>query len=370
MRKLATIRRITAIQPIEGADRLELAKIDGWQCVVGKGEFNTGELVVYFEIDSALPADDPRYEFLHERCLKKWMNHGTLVKEVVRIKTIKLRGVISQGLLMPLEAFEKELSVFRELLQFFIPEWDDAEFEGTDLTKALNVLHYDELADIMGRVTGTAQLGGEQKGLFPHFIPKTDEERLQNLPEYFESMKEVPFECTEKFDGSSMTVFWASKHRPEDPYGVCSRNFELKLDSEKNCFIQVAGTYDLYNKLSTLGRDIALQGELVGPGVNGNKDQYTDYEFRIFRIYDIEKQAWLAPEERYTLCKELGLPHVKVILDRWEVFKDLKNMEAFLQYVEGKTDRGHEREGMVWKSMDGTVSFKVINNNYLLKQKD
>ena len=356
MRKLVSIRKIDSLSPIEGADKIELAHTGGWQCVVGKGSFQSGELAVFFEIDSALPANDERYSFLKERCLRKWLNHGKLVCEVIRIKTCKFKGQISQGLFMPLTTF---------------PELKEQKLlEGTDLTEILHVKHYDDLAEEMGRITGAARVAGNAKGSFPAFIPKTDEERLQNLSEYFEQMKNVEFECTEKFDGSSMTVYFSKQNRNDCPFGVCSRNIDLKLEDDSNAFVAMANKLDLQKKLQELNREIAIQGELVGPGLNGNRDLYEFPEFRVFRIFDIEKKQWVCPEERYGLCYDLDLLHVKVIRHKWKVFNELTTMNDFLEFVKGKTNRGHEREGMVWKSMDGFVSFKVINNDYLLKQKD
>lgn len=356
MRKLVSIRKIDSISPIEGADKIELAHTGGWQCVVRKGDFSPDSLAVFFEIDSALPVEDERFSFLKERCLRKWMNHGKLVCEVIRIKTCKFCGQISQGLFMPLSAF---------------PELKESKLlVGTDLTELLKVKHYDELAEEMGRITGKARLAGNAKGIFPSFIPKTDEERLQNLSEYFEKMKDVEFECTEKFDGSSMTVYFSIENRGENPFGVCSRNLDLKLDNEDNSFVEMARKLGLQQKLQELEMEIAIQGELVGPGINGNRDFYEFPEFRVFRIFDIASRNWLTPEERYQLCEELNLSHVKVVRRNWKVFNELTTMNDFLEFVKGKTDRGHEREGMVWKSMDGTISFKVINNEYLLKQKD
>lgn len=312
MRSLATIRTLDSISPIEGADKIELAHIGGWQCVVEKGKFNPGDQGVFFEIDSALPYEDERYAFLRERCGKRWINaQGEVICQVIRIKTAKFKGQISQGLFLPVREFP-------EIAQ------QNGQY---DVTSVLKIQHYDELKEKMDLVTGKARISGEQKGNFPSFIPKTDEERLQNLTDYFEKMKNVEFECTEKFDGSSMTVFYAPTYRENCPF-------------------------------------------LVGPGLNANRDQYTAPEFRVFRIFNIEEQKWLFPEERYSVCEQLGLFHVKVIRKCWKVFDELLSMGDFLQFVKGKTDRGHEREGMVWKSMDGVISFKVINNEYLLKQKD
>ena len=365
MRKLASIRLIDDVLPIENADRLEQVVIGGWRIVVAKNEFLKGDKVVYFEIDSALPADDIRYEFLKERCLRKWMCGGKLVYEVIHIKSIKLRGVVSQGLVMPLMSF---------------PELTDTEV-GTDVTEALNVKHYDELAEEYGRITGSARLAGNAKGNFPtHLVPKTDEERLQNLTEYFDGrFAGVPFEITEKYDGTSATYIYAPNARPEDPFFVCSRNLELKKE-EGNLYWEIFKKYKLAQYLPRTSRymadpdvggcvDIAIQGEIVGPGVNGNKDMYTEHMFYVFRAYNISDPHWFSPAVRWNMCVAMDhLPHVKVI-DVREIFDKLKTMEDFLEYVEGKTDRGNEREGMVFKSLDGTVSFKVINNKYLLKEK-
>lgn len=359
MRKLASIRKVDGVFPVDGADRLEQVAIGGWRVVVAKGEFTEGDYVVYFEIDSALPADDERYKFLHERCLRKWMNSGELVKEVVRIKSIKLRGVVSQGLVMSLSKF---------------PELMDKPV-GYDATELLGVQHYDDLAELCNRITGKAKIAGNAKGSFPtHLVPKTDEERLQNLTEYFDGrMHDVVFEITEKFDGSSATYIYAPDARPDDPFFVCSRNLELK-EEIGNLYWEVAYKYDLFNALKTIrdtvGYDIAVQGEIVGPSVNGNRDHYTEHEFYVFRIYNVTESKWLHPAIRRAMCAANGIPHVRVF-GTCPIFNAIETMEGFLNMVaEGQTARGNEREGMVFKSLDGTVSFKVINNNYLLKQKD
>lgn len=359
MRKLASIRLVDDILPIENADRLEQAVIGGWRVVVGKGEFKKGDEVVYFEIDSALPVEDERFSFLKERCLKKWMKYGELVLETIRIKSIKLRGVISQGIVM-------KKNIFPEI---------EGKNVGEDVTEILKVEHYDELAEKMGRITGSARIAGNAKGVFPSYITsRTDEERLQNLTEYFDGrMDDVEFEATEKADGSSMTVIYSPSSRENDPCFVCSRNLELK-DEENNTFWEAERKYCILKKLEEMyretGIEAAVQMELVGPGVNGNRDMFEEHEVRVFRIFNINDRRWFTPEERYRICEKLNLPHVKVIKKNWKVFKELKSMEDFLEFVKGKTDRGFEREGIVFKNNHGDISFKVINNDYLLKQKD
>lgn len=366
MRKLATIKMVDDIFPIENADRLEQVAIGGWRVVVGKGEFKKNDKVVFFEIDSALPVDDERYDFLKERCLKRWMNHGELILETIRIKTIKLRGVISQGLVMPVDKFP-------ELAEFNV---------GDDATETLRVEHYDELAEKCGRVQGVCKIAGNAKGNFPSYLlEKSDETRLQSLPEYFDGrFEEEEFEVTEKFDGSSATYIYAPEIRPEDPFFVCSRNLELK-EEEGNLYWDIAKKYDILNKLKRFYEEvpvsgethvqIAIQGEIVGPGVNKNRDQYTEHEFRIFRIVDVGTREHFVPEAACIAAAMMKLPYVKIIRNRFKAFKELKTMEGFLEFVKGKTDRGHEREGMVFKSNSrGELHFKVINNDYLLKEKD
>jgi len=357
MRKLATLRKIDAIIPIDGAEKIELAQTGGWQCVVGKGQFKPGESAVFFEIDSALDPNDQRFAFLKDRCYKAWkLSNGDLIDECIRIRTIRCMGHISQGLFMPLSEF---------------PEIESENW--FDLTELLKVRHYDEVKEHAEIVGGKAQLAGQARGSFPsHLVPKTDEERLQNLTQYFETMQDVEFECTEKFDGSSLTALYYDGYDENERFSVCSRNLMLK-DTEGNLFWEMARKYELERHLrqyfELTGDCLAVQGEIVGPGVNGNRDQYTEHELRIFRIYNITQQEWLRPAIRQELAFAWSIPHVKVIRPRWKVFQDLKTMDDFLNFVQGKTDRGHDREGMVWKSMDGSVSFKVINPEYLLKEK-
>lgn len=359
MRRLATTSTIDSISPIEGAEKIELAHTGGWQCVVGKGQFVPGETAVFFEIDSALDPNDERYAFLKDRCYKAWkLGNGELIDECLRIRTIRCMGHISQGLFMPLSAFPEKIDIDTP--------------PGVDVTEVLGVRHYDEVKEHAEIVGGKAKLAGAAKGNFPsHLVPKTDEERLQNLTNYFTTMKDVEFECTEKFDGSSVTFGFYGGYDEYDQFFVCSRNLMLK-DVDANLFWAMARKYEIQAILQQYhdkGIDLAIQAELVGPGVNNNRDQYTDHEIRVFRIRNITAQAWFTPEQRHDFCQRTGLPHVKVIRDNWKVFQDLTTMDDFLKFVEGKTDRGHEREGMVWKSMDGNISFKVINNQYLLKEK-
>ena len=364
MRKLASTVEIASCDPIPDTERLSVAtmKGKGWRVVTGRDEFAPGDIAVYFEIDSYLPSDDERYAFLRERCLRRFVSKGGgVLREGIRIKTAKLRGVVSQGLLMPVSKF---------------PEANGLEV-GADLTALLKVDHYDEVKEMLQPSMGNP-LSSDAMGDFPSFIPKSDEERLQGLADYFTTMKGRRFEVTTKDDGTSATVFFSPTIDESDPFGVCSRNLRLKRPPEDglSAFWQVVAKYDLEAKLrrehEATGRELALQGELVGPGINADRDRYADFEFHVFRIWDIGAQRFLAPAERVAFCAERSIPHVAVLHEDFPFFDEVTTMDAALKFAEGKTLRGNEREGIVLKASDGIddTHFKVVSNRYLLKQQD
>ena len=365
MRKLASIVEIATCDPIPDTERLSVATMagKGWRVVTGRDEFKPGDLAVYFEIDSYLPPDDERYAFLHERCLKRIVSKGGgVLREGIRIKTAKLRGVISQGLLMPLAKF---------------PEAVGLEV-GADVSPLLKVEHYDEVKEMLQPAMGNP-LNSDVMGDFPGLIPKSDEERLQGLTEYFDTMKGRRFEVTAKDDGSSATIFFSPAIDEAEPFGVCSRNLRLKRpepDGKGSAYWQVAAKYGIEAKLKAhfeaTKQELALQGELVGPGINADRDRYTDFEFHVFRIWVISEQRFLAPAERRELCARLDIPHVQVLETDFPFFDKLPTMDAALAFAEGKTLRGNEREGVVMKASDGIddTHFKVVSNRYLLKQQD
>ncbi|MFW9853347.1 MAG: RNA ligase (ATP), partial [Candidatus Thorarchaeota archaeon] len=279
-RRLVTVRKIKEIEEHPNADRLEIAVIDGWRCIVKKGEFKRGDSGLFFEIDSFLPIRD-EFEFLRSGSTFKRMTVDGKEITGFRLRTMKLRGVLSQGLLVPLSMF---------------PEIDFSEDK--DYSDDLGVLKFEPPIP--------AQLSGQVEGMFPSYIKKTDQERIQNLPEYFEKYKDVEFEISEKLDGSSMTVFWDG-----EKFGVCSRNLELKED-EENTFWKVANKLDLRNKM-TNGRKIAIQGELVGESIQKNPLKIQGQDFYVFDIWDTEEHRYLTSEERFKITSELGLKNVPII---------------------------------------------------------
>ena len=365
MRKLASIVQIATSEPIPDSDKLSVVTMEGkaWRIVTGRDEFHPGDIAVYFEIDSALPVDDERYSFLHERCLRTWRDKKgkEIWKQAVRIRTIKLRGVISQGLVMPIASF---------------PELANKAI-GEDATDILRVEHYDEIcAEMQERLAANKQAGvGRRAGNFPSFIPKTDEERIQNLADWPDKLKGVLWEVTEKKDGSSMTIFWAPETRPDNPIGVCSRNFELKPDDENSAWWEIANSDNLKLKVRRLGeylnKDIAVQGELIGPGMNGNRDNLKEREFRVFRIWNITDQCYIPSGDRQELCRMFEIPHVPVLNPAMPVFNELPTVDDVLASAEGVTENGNEREGLVFKEANSynPRSFKAVSNRYLLKLK-
>lgn len=347
-RKLATIRRIDEVNPIEGADAIEAVTVGGWKVVVKKDEFRVGDLAVYFEIDSWIP-----------HALAPFLSRGNEPREFEgikgeRLRTIKLRGQISQGLLLPLskELIEDSHGMNRVDLPYIE--------EGADFTELLGILKYEKPLP--------AQLAGVAKGNFPSFIRKTDQERIQNLTKDLSvwSQNLELFEVSEKLDGSSMTVFFNSALDEQDRFGVCSRNLQLKY-SEGNSFWEQAVRYDIETKLRGARLDIAIQGELVGDGIQGNKYKLTGRDFFVFDVFDIRTGSYYSSAQRRELCAHLGLKEVPILA---VISLVNYNVDSILRLAEAKSNLNDktEREGLVFKSIaNPDVSFKVISNKFLIK---
>jgi len=335
MRKMATLRKIDNILPIEGADAIEAAVVGGWKVVVKKGEFTVGDLAVYCEIDSWIPTE-----------LAPFLSKGKEPREYEgikgeRLKTVKLRGQLSQGLLLNLDNVLQDTNSFQE---------------GDDVSEVLNIVKWDRPMSV--------QLAGIAKGNFPSLIPKTDQERVQNLTKEIEAAKSLQFEVTEKLEGSSMTVYMI-----DGEFGVCSRNMDLKRD-ENNSFWKVAIRDNIELKIRSMDMDnVAIQGELIGPGVQGNIYKLDSLEFYVFDMYSIKAGQYISPKMRDYYANQLGLKHVPVLL----VDKDLGtgSIDELLQWAEDKSKLNpkQEREGIVFKQVDGGMTFKAISNKYLLGEK-
>lgn len=372
MRKLVSVQQIRDVTPIQDADAIELVHINGWQCVAKKKEFHKCEWGLYFEIDSFLPII-PEFEFLRKSSFKKMGN-----QEGFRLKTIRLRGQLSQGLMLPLNTFP-ELFEYKD--GFWVNKVKNKIVHlGDDVTELLGVEKYEPPIP--------AEVAGDVVGLFPNFIPKTDEERIQNLLEYFTLLKDVEFEETIKLDGTSMTVFRTFETPNEKTevidgingkFGVCMRNYELKR-SEGNTLWKVALNYKLHEILDKEGLEIAIQGELMGPGIQKNRESLKLHDFYIFRIWDIKNQRFYSTIQRTKFVEMVKnkygivLKHVPVVNKGIKIFQEVKSINEMLERAEGESMVHPTREGLVFKSVDKvngqTVSFKAISNKFLLKGGD
>ena len=340
MRKLATVRKIAEIKAIPEADLIVAYRVDGWWVVDKKDNYVVGDLVVYVEPDAWVP---------HE--LAPFLSKGKEPAEYEgvkgeRLRTVKLKKQLSQGLLLAVpNSFVK--------------------VEGLDCTEALGIKLWEPKLP--------AQLAGDARGLFPSAVPKTEAERIQNLASSWDELRKHKFEVTEKLHGSSCTFYLdleqdfhvCSRNLDlEQDFHVCSRNLDLK-QSETNAYWKAATKYNVQQNMIKHGlAGLALQGEIVGEGLNGNQYKL-GLEFFLFSIYDVQQGKYLDAYAREEICAMLGLQHVPVVqLDVSEL-----SVEQALNAAEGKSKvNGSEREGLVLKSQqDTSVIVKIISNRWLLK---
>lgn len=337
-RKLASIRRIAEVKAIPEADKICAYRVDGWWVVDTVGKYQENELVVYLECDSWVPTE-----------LAPFLSKGKeprVYKGISgeRLRTIKLKKQISQGLLLPIP-------------QYTIDGAGMLIAEGLDLTDHLGIIKWGPEPEFRS---------ADAKGVFPSFIPKSDQERIQNIYSNVEELlKTQQWEVTEKIDGQSHTSFIYNGE-----FGVCSRNLELK-DSEDNTFWNTARKYKLEEKLRNYGRNIMIQGEQCGPGIQGNSYKLDEYKLFVYDVFLIDEQRYLTADERMDFCNLLELDHVPIEVFGWQNFNDV-TLEMFLKWADGMSDvtRGVAREGLVFKMLSKErVSFKVISNSWLLNEK-
>ena len=347
-RALASIQEVIGIIPIEGADVIELAVIKGWQCVIKKGEFSIGDRGVFFEVDSFLPVDD-RYEFLRKSSYRQNEYNG----EGFRIKTMRLRGVISQGLFLP-------LSVFPELEDSHAG--GDVGDVGGDVTELLGVKKW--------VVPEFATGGGIAKGDRPAGARMSDETRIQSEPAMLEELVGKPYYITTKMDGTSGTVYYL-----RGELGACSRNFDIAEDIDA-LYWKPVFKYGLAEKLPAYIGDsayegIALVGEIVGPGIQKNRLGLAEIDWYVFDaiVFDAPGGRYVTFEELQEITEGLGLKMVPVE-ETGEAFN--YSMGELIEKAKGKYSSGKDKEGIVVRSAGQAaikdVSFKVLNNEFLLKE--
>jgi RNA ligase (TIGR02306 family) len=330
MRKLASIQRIKSLEPIVGADAIEKATVLGWELVVKKGEFQVGDACVYCEIDSLMPAR-PEFEFLKPRGM--------------RIRTVRLRGQFSQGICFPLS---------------ILPAGADTQ-EGADVTDVLGIVKYEPPIP--------ANLAGKVKGCFPGFLPKTDETRVQVLQAVLDEFRGTICYVTEKLDGSSVTYYLN-----DGEFGVCSRNQDL-YETPDNSIWRVARELDVEAKLRSLGGDFALQGEIIGEGVQGNKYKLRGQTVRFFNAFEIAKVRHLDRAEFFRVMDTLQLTPVPLLCSDYALSSDIPELVR-MAIAPSQLNPALPREGIVIRPLEerrtataglGRVSFKAINPEFLLK---
>lgn len=389
-RALAHIEKVAWVKPIEGADNIELIGVLGWVCIAKKGEFKEGDTCIYFEIDSKLPETEWS-EFMRSKHFK--------------VKTMKLGkfNVISQGLALPVSAFGWEQLENKVVIS------NDIHPVGTDITELLGVKYsveednirkskngdpnakYKSMAArhqklfktkpfrwLMKRAWGRKLLFiffGKKKDkpkAFPDWIVKTDETRIENAPFYLESTE--PWVKTEKIDGTSSTYAIDFTKNKKGEFIVCSRNVR-QLDVDQACYHdcgnvywEMVGKYNIEYAIRQIAEKynatrVVLQGETYGESLQGNPYKLKERRFAAFNlIFDGNR---LDSVDACEILKEYNIPFVPIIDTEYYLPKD---METFKLEADGKsTIADVHREGFVYRSLDGTKSFKNVSREFLLK---
>lgn len=368
-RRLAHIEKVEALFPIDGADKIEVCQVLGWQCVVKKGEFWVGDTIVYIEVDSVVP-EKPEYEFLRDRKF--------------RVRTIKLRGQVSQGLVVPCPDECKSYEI------------------GTDVTEAMGISKYlspseqselqredekiklekNRLKKFMMRYSWFRRmfLSRKKKGGFPYWVSKTDEERIQNIPQVLELFKGCYVYVTEKIDYQSGTFTGKMVTRIGGVLGgllpkrfqfvVCSRN--LTNNDHKSLYWRIANKYGLEQILRS-NPALTIQGEQGNTNVQGNKYGIKEPTLWVFNIIDHERGYHFNYDEMSAFCQKHGLTPVPLIA-KCKLSDIGSSVKDFVEYSKGKSVLADiEREGVVIRCVENgkkVLSFKIINPNFLLKHED
>ena len=345
MRKLASIQRIVELSSIPEADKIEVCVVLGWKCIVKKGEFKVGDLVVYIEPDSMLP-------------INPWTGEK-LADKPLRLKTVRMKKQISQGLVIALPTFEKLYGLDRPYYS-----------EGDDISELSGITKYEP-------PPLPACLSGLAKGNFPSFIPKTDETRIQACPAILSRWSHLPFSVTEKLDGMSTTYYWHDAGTSGVyEFGACSRNLDLK--SGDSVQFAVANELKIEAALADTqkawGCSISVQGELTGPNIQGNRLNLAKVGFHAFNLFNITTQEYLPPWQLLKWCRQYNIPHVPVISDNFSLVGHTVDSLIAMATAKSTIDPKVWMEGMVFRPLVeqrdpdvGRLSFKAISPEFLLR---
>jgi RNA ligase (TIGR02306 family) len=344
MRKLTSIKTISQIIPIVGSDFIEIVKFSdsAWQCVAKKSEFQVGDDCLYFEIDSLLPNDNPAFDFLTKNNPTTKVDFEGRQYLGYRLKSIKLRGCLSQGLALPLTLFP------------------NLDISNPELDVQLGIVKYDPLTLVTG-----GEIGG-----FHAQVPKTDEERIQNLTQFFDQWKDIEMVATEKLDGTSCTVVFEN-----DVKTIYGRQYQYSIGE--------GNKYDVATTDLAFPNGFGVQGEVIGQSIQGNPYKQKSVVFVAFNVYDLATSRYLEYSEFVEFCEQNRIQTTPIVYTG-KISNIAQNVEELLVYAEGKSmlSPTTEREGLVWRSVKDVVtqsngytnsnrlSFKTISNKFLLKHKD
>lgn len=397
-RELAYVVTVDTVTPIEGYDRVELAHVGGWTIVVGKGEFHAGDPAIYFEIDSKLPEVEP------------FTNMDFLAKKGYKVKTQKMCKSISQGLLMSAANFgwhiveggnyaivdnngnyhrvdEESRFLTKQLsVTYYIAEDNTRKANSIDKYKKMaqrngKLFSHQPFRWLMKRVWGKKLLfvffgrKRDKKSSWPAWVTKTDEERIQNMPWILKDKE--PWVATEKIDGTSTTFTMKRGRWPhKDKFYICSRNVVFDNPNkacfyETNVYAEMAEKYDIFNKMKDLLYNdfsdcewITIQGETYGPGIQKRDYHAPGHAFMAFNFITSKDGRWGTEKMVDLLQKRMNIPCVP-ILDTNFILPD--TVEELLTYATAESICDYDlREGVVFRSKDGTKSFKAVSNEFLL----
>ena len=339
-RELASVVLVSAVLDHPDADKLAVAQVKGWNVVTNKerDNYQPGDLAVYMEIDTVIP----------EALLVGRAEHEILKKKNFIVKTAKIRGQISQGILFKMDILAGK-----------------GEFAaGDNVTEVLGVTKHDTEALF------ASQAGGSTRAPFPSGVPKTEEERIQNMTRILQDLKGATLYATEKLDGSSFTCVLR-----DGKFSLASRNMTVGADS---MWGEVAARLNLEKLLQDKGVDVALQGEMIGPKVQDNRYALKERTVKFFSVFDVKAGKYMSFLEAKALVEGLGLQFVPVVKDDFVVTEEITTAD-FIQLADGKSLLNPKtlREGLVFRAVEeafhatlGRVSFKAISNQFLVKQKD
>ena len=336
---LAQIVKVLSLDSIPNANSIELAHVLGWQCVVKKDEFKIGDLAIYFAIDSILDPNNENSKFLDGK----------------RLKTRMILSTLSQGLLTPLHWLKSYQDNINNLK------------EGDNVTNIMKVKKYVFNEEL--KLYNQHDESIPKKITFPEYVPKTDENRVQNVPKVLRDIVGKEIVITRKEDGTSTTYIYYNGN-----FLICGRNqcHDEKNGSNKH-YYEIEARHKIGENMKILGRNIAIQGEIVGPKINGNRLKLRDIEYRVFNIWDIDEQYYLIWEEVEEITSKLNLNTVPVIF-KGVMGVDLGSVNNLLKLAESlEYTPGNPAEGIVvktnYKKEQPRHSFKVISNKFLLNYK-